>query len=68
MNRQHSNVETVDLWVFIAGAIGFLSDVSHGGNRLILTVEENDIGVVISMDDYNKLLKATNNEGESYNV
>ena len=50
-----SETETVDLWAFIEGAIGFLSDVAHGGTRLILTFEGEPLGCVVPMADYENL-------------
>jgi hypothetical protein len=57
--------ETVDLWVFIEGAIGFLSDVTHGGTRLILTYEDKPLGCVVSMEDYERLQQSNEQKGDS---
>lgn len=47
--------ESVDIWTFIAGAIGFLSDVAHGGTRLILTYDGKPLGCVVCMEDFKQL-------------
>jgi hypothetical protein len=59
--------ESVDLWVFIEGAIGFLSDVTHGGTRLILTFDGQPLGCVVSMDDYQKLQLQEEQKGDTPN-
>ncbi len=62
-----SETESVDLWVFIEGAIGFLSDVTHGGTRLILTFDGKALGCVVSMEDYQKLQQQEEPKGETPN-
>jgi hypothetical protein len=59
--------ETVDLWAFVEGAIGFLSDVTHGGTRLILTYEDKPLGCVVSMEDYQKLQQQEEPKGDTPN-
>ena len=61
--RTQSNTESVDLWSFVAGAIGFLSDVSHGGTRLILILDGNEVGVVVPMSDFQKLQQSDEQKG-----
>jgi len=53
--RQDGNTESVDLWAFIEGLIGFLSDVAHGGTRLIITVDGKDVAAVVPMSDLRRL-------------
>ncbi|HOZ48672.1 MAG TPA: hypothetical protein PLO37_15600 [Candidatus Hydrogenedentes bacterium] len=52
---QETQSETVDLWAFIEGAIGFTSDVAHGGTRLILTLDGKELGAVVPMSDFKEL-------------
>jgi prevent-host-death family protein len=54
----------VDLWVFIEGAIGFLSDVTHGGTRLIITFDGKPLGCVVSMEDYQRLQQTNEQKGD----
>ena len=56
--------ESVDLWTFIEGAIGFLSDVTHGGTRLVITFEGKALGCVVCMADLDRLQAAENQKGE----
>jgi len=56
--------ESVDLWTFIEGAIGFLSDVTHGGTRLVITFEGKPLGCVVCMAELEKLQAAENQKGE----
>ena len=57
--------ESVDLWAFIEGAIGFLSDVTHGGTRLVITFEGKPLGCVVCIADLKRLQEADNKKGES---
>ncbi len=59
--------ETVDLWAFVEGAIGFMSDVAHGGTRLILTFDGHPLGCVVSMEDYQRLQQGNEQKGETPN-
>ena len=65
--RFKTEMETVDLWSFVEGAIGFMSDVSHGGTHLILTLEGKQIGAVVPMEDYLKLQNINIQRGETPN-
>ena len=56
--------ESVDIWTFIEGSIGFLSDVTHGGTRLILTFDGQPLGCVVSMDDYQRLQQCNMQKGD----
>jgi len=56
--------ETVDLWAFIEGAIGFLSDVTHGGTRLVITSDGKPLACVVCIADLNKL-QAADQKGEN---
>ena len=56
--------ESVDLWTFVEGAIGFLSDVTHGGTRLVITFEGKPLGCVVCMADLQRLQAAENQKGE----
>jgi hypothetical protein len=62
-----SETESVDVWTFIEGAIGFLSDVTHGGTRLILTFDGQPLGCVVSMEDYARLQQQEEPKGETPN-
>jgi hypothetical protein len=53
--QKQPEVETVDLWTFIEGAIGFVSDVEHGGTRLVLTLNNRAVCVVVPMSDFQQL-------------
>ena len=53
--RTERGVEKVDLWSFVEGAIGFMSDVTHGGTRLILILGGKEVGAVVPMSDLQKL-------------
>ena len=64
MNQQtQSQTETVDLWTFIAGAIGFSSDVQHGGTRLLLTLDNREVCAVVPMSDYQRLQQTDKQKG-----
>ena len=54
-HQTQSNTETVDLWAFVEGAIGFTSDVAHGGTHLILTLDGKPVCAVVPMEDLAKL-------------
>ena len=56
--------EFVDIWTFVEGAIGFLSDVTHGGTRLILTFDNKPLGCVVSMEDYQRLQLTNEQKGD----
>lgn len=61
--QAQSNTESVDVWTFIEGAISFLSDVAHGGTRLILTFDEKPLGCLVSMDDFHGLQQNDEQKG-----
>lgn len=56
--------ETVDLWSFIEGAISFLSDVAHGGTRLVITFDGRPLGCVVCIADLKRLQAADTQKGE----
>ena len=56
--------ESVDLWAFIEGAIGFLSDVTHGGTRLVITFDGKPLVCVVCLADLQRLQAAENQKGE----
>jgi hypothetical protein len=57
--------ETVDLWSFVQGAIGFTSDIQHGGTRLVLTLDGIPLASVVSMRDLQTLQTRDQQEGAS---
>jgi hypothetical protein len=63
--EKQPEMETVDLWTFIEGAIGFVSDVEHGGTRLVLTLDNRAVCVVVPMGDFQKLQTTVNRKEES---
>ena len=56
--------ESVDLFTFVEGAIGFLSDVTHGGTRLVITFAGKPLACVVCLADLNTLQEADNQKGE----
>ena len=56
MNQQtQSHTETVDLWSFIEGAIGFLSDVQCGKTHLIITHAGKPLAAIVPLEDLQQL-------------
>lgn len=51
----NTDTETLSLWSFLVDPIGFLSDVEHGGTRLILTLDDKPVGAVVPLSDLEKL-------------
>ena len=49
------SVELVDLWSFVEGAIGFVSDVEFGKTRLVLLLDNREICAVVPMEDFHRL-------------
>jgi hypothetical protein len=48
----------------ITAAISFLSDVAHGGTRLVLTIDEKPLGCVVSMEDFHRLQENDEQKGK----
>ena len=66
MNQQaQTDVETVDVRTFVLNPIGFLSDVEHGGTRLILTIDGLALGSVVPMSDFQQLQHNDEQKGEN---
>ena len=66
MNQQtQSDVETVDLWSFIEGAIAFVSDVEFGKTRLLLTLDNREVCAVVPLEDFHKLQQNSQQKGEN---
>jgi len=60
-----SSVEKVDLWSFVKGAIGFVSDVEHGGTRLVLTLDNREVCAVVPLADFQRLQQGDKQKGGS---
>jgi hypothetical protein len=63
--RTKSCVEKVDLWSFVEGAIGFISDVECGGSRLVLTLDNREVCAVVPMGDFQRLQLEDEQKGGS---
>ena len=63
--QTQSSTESVDIWSFVEGAIGFMSDVAHGGTRLVITFDGQPLGCVVSMDDFQRLQQNDEQKGGS---
>ena len=58
-----NQIETVDLWAFVVGAVGFVADVAHGGTRLLLTLDGREMVAVVPMCDYQRLQQSDEQKG-----